>query len=115
MPPVPRAGFTVVEALVATAIVGIAAAALAASLTATGAVRARATARNRAAAIARGQVAELSGRACAAPDTAGVIAVAGATGTWEARRAGAGWTFSDSVRSGRDDVVRFDGSVTCRQ
>lgn len=115
MPPVPRAGFTIVEALVATAIVGIAATALAASLTATGAMRARAAARNLVAAIARAQVAELSGRACAAPDTGGVISVGGAVGTWAAQRAGAGWAFSDSVRAGRADVVLFAGSVACRR
>jgi type II secretory pathway pseudopilin PulG len=114
MPHTTRPAFTVVEALVATTVIGVASAALAAALTATGTLRARAAVRVAAATLPRARIAALAARSCAAPDTAGGIAVSGLTGTWVARRTGAAWTFSDSVHAGPADVFRFDGSVSCR-
>ena len=114
MPPTTRPAFTVVEALVATAVIGVASAALAAAFTATGSLRARAAIRVAAATLPRARIASLAARSCAAPDTAGGIAVSGLRGTWVARRTGAAWTFSDSARASTADAFRFDGSVSCR-
>ena len=93
-----RSAFTVVEALVATMIMGVAGALLAAALTVTTAARRRASLDVRTAALVHERVAVLARRPCAAADTTGTAQVGNATAWWTARRVGSGWAFAESVR-----------------
>lgn len=109
-----RIAFTIVEALVATTIVGIASAALAVSLAASSHLRSRAAARIAAAQIAAQRTGFLSARACAAPDTDGVTAAARGTEVWRARRSAGGWTYSDSITVAPAFTLHTAGTVACR-
>jgi type II secretory pathway pseudopilin PulG len=92
-----RSGLTIVEALIATALMGVAGSMLAASFTVAGTARRNAARDARAAQALRERIAVLSRRPCAAPDTAGVDASGGATVFWTAHRAESAWRYSDSV------------------
>lgn len=105
--------FTLVEALVAIVLVGMAGAALAASFTTGSALRGRATVLTSAAGIAHSRIAALASRSCAAADTSGTTVARGASGSWTARRDGAGWAWSDSLRAGQAVPIRLEGTVTC--
>lgn len=109
----PPPAFTLVEALVAIVLVGMAGAALAASFTTGSALRGRATVLTSAAEIAHSQIAALASRSCAAADTSGTTVAPGASGSWTASRAGAGWAWSDSLRAGQAVPIRLEGAVTC--
>lgn len=116
-------GFSIVEALVATMLVGVASALLASALTVRTVAR-RDAARDATAAAALGDlVGVLAARPCLAADTSAESTRETAMGTalvrWHARRAGAGWAFAESVsvrvgaRNG-SDVVATEGRVSCR-
>lgn len=109
----PRAAFTLVEALVATAIVGLASAAFALSLAANASLRAQASAHANAAELMAARLASLANRACVAPDTAGTATANGATESWRARRIGAAWSYTDSITASPTLTVRGTGLVSC--
>ncbi|MDQ8165451.1 MAG: type II secretion system protein [Gemmatimonadota bacterium] len=115
-------GFSIVEALVATILVGVASTLLASALTVRTVAR-RGAARDAAAAGALGDLLRvLAARPCLAADTSAEstreTAMGKADVRWHARRAGAGWAFAESVsvRLGSDDgrsVVATEGRVPC--
>jgi type II secretory pathway pseudopilin PulG len=92
-----RRGFTIVEALVATMIMGVAGGMLAAAFTVTTAARRRAALDVQSAVQAHERIALLSHRPCVAPDTSGSGSHGAALTWWRAARVPAGWSFSDSV------------------
>jgi len=108
-----RFAFTIVEALVALAVVGIASAALAVSLAASGSLRRRATARLATGQALGARLAMLAARPCTAADTNGVVTAGGITEWWTARRVGAGWAFTDSIGSSTAMETRTSGAVSC--
>lgn len=115
-------GFSIVEALVATMLVGVASALLASALTVRTVAR-RDAARDATAAAALGDLLGLlAARPCVAADTSAESTRETAMGTalvrWHARRSGAGWAFAESVsvRVGTgagSDVVATEGRVPC--
>ena len=109
-----RNAFTIVEALVATTIIGIASAALAISLAANSRLRGRAAARIVAARVATERLGFLSARPCAAADTAGTASSAGTSEAWTARRTAGGWTYTDSIAIPPTFHFRSEGAVPCR-
>ena len=109
-----HSAFTIVEALVATAIVGLASAAFAVALAANGSLRAQASARVVAAQIVAARLASLAARRCAAPDTGGIARADRATESWRARRIGAAWSYTNSITTSTLFVFRATGMVSCR-
>jgi hypothetical protein len=105
---------SVVEALIAVAMLGIAGASLCAAFAATTAARRHAAADTRAADATLARIAWLSRRSCVAADTAGLDADPGGSVAWTARRNGAKWVFTDSVRvNGVRAVTATGGFVAC--
>jgi type II secretory pathway pseudopilin PulG len=92
-----RRGFTIVEALVATMIMGVTGGMLAAAFTVTTAARRRAALDVQSAVQTYERIALLSHRRCSAPDTAGSGAHGAALIWWSATRVTGGWSFADSV------------------
>ena len=109
-----RNAFTIVEALVALVVVGIAGTAWAASLAANGALRSRASARVVAGRLVAARIAALAARSCAAADTGGVASAGTATEAWSAQRDGGRWSYSDSISVAPTLAVRVGGAVACR-
>jgi type II secretory pathway pseudopilin PulG len=113
-------GFSIVEALVATMLVGVASTLLAAALTVRTAAR-RQSARDAVAAHALSDVlSTLARRPCTAADTAAESALETAAGTarvrWAALRSRAGWSFTETLfvaAPGRRTVVATQGRVPC--
>ncbi len=112
----PRArGFSVVEALAATTMLGVAGAMLAAGFGVIGAARARAGLRSGAAILAGERLSLLSRRPCEARDTSGEGRAGTAVSRWAAERTAGGWTFAETTiapRAGPPLVV--EGEVACR-
>lgn len=105
-----RTAFTLVEALVATAVIGVAGATLAAVLGGTAVMRARADADARAAQLFRERIGSLAVRACTAADTQLLSPVE----QWRARRVAASWLYSDTVHvTPAPRVVSMRGAVAC--
>jgi len=115
MPHTFRSAFTIVEALVAATIVGLASAALALSLAASGTLRQRASARTGAAELTVGRVATLGARGCSAADTSGTTASHTLTERWGAQRAGAAWIYADTIAGAPIATVHLFGAVACRR
>ncbi len=111
--PYGREAFTVVESLVAIAVVGIAGAALAVSLTAGGVLRRRASVSVAASAVVAGRIALLAARPCAASDTGGTTSAGEASDAWTARRRGTVWVWADSIESVLLAPILLEGAVTC--
>ncbi len=115
-------GFSIVEALVATMLVGVASTLLASALTVRTVAR-RHSARDAAAARALGDlIATLAARPCTMADTSAVGTRETAAGTaliqWHAHRSAAGWAFAESVSIGAGSaassgVVATQGRVPC--
>jgi len=93
----PAPGFTVVEAIIAIALLGVAAASLASAMAASATLRARAEARFGAAAGTADRVAQLGRRPCAAADTAGSDRRRRTTERWAAARVQQGWAAAETV------------------
>ena len=108
-----RSAFTIVEALVATAIVGLTSAAFALSLAANASLRTRASARTAAAQIVAERLASLAARNCVAADTNGLTVANGAAESWRARRIGAAWSYTDSITASPTFTFRAAGLVSC--
>lgn len=109
-----RTGFSVVEAIVGTTMLGVAAAMLAAALGVLRSVRASADARSASAQAAGERVATLARRSCTAGDTAGVDRRGRAVTRWAATPAGAAWTYADSTSvPGGGPAVVIEGQVLC--
>lgn len=106
--------FTIVEALVATTILGIASAALVASLAANSHLRSRASAKTTAAQLSAERIGFLAARACTAPDSAGATGGAAASELWTARRSAGGWKYTDSIAVAPAFTFQIDGTVACR-
>lgn len=96
----PRA-FTVVEAIIAIALLGVAAASLASAMAASTALRARANARFSAAAGSADRVSQLARRPCAAADTGGAHQRSGITERWSATQTPDGWAVAETVFAAR--------------
>jgi type II secretory pathway pseudopilin PulG len=110
-----RAAFTIVEALVAIAMMGIAGAFLAAAYTVTTAARRSAVLDARSADAVHLRIAFLSRRPCAAPDTSATVLNGRVMEAWRARRSGSGWNFVDSVAMpGAPPRASVTGTVPCR-
>lgn len=109
-------GFTIVEALVATMILGVAGATLVASLAVMRALRTRGQAETAIARSVADHTALLAHRGCAAGDTAGISRTADAVeNRWVATRAAEGWRWADSVFTpGARQAATLAGSVACR-
>lgn len=90
-------GFTVVEALVAVAMLGTGGAMLAASLTVVHGLRARSLAGLAVADAVADHLGVLARRPCTAADTGGVSVAGGAANRWAATRHPRGWLLIDSV------------------
>lgn len=109
-----HAGFSVVEALVATAMLGIAGGLLAATLTVTTATRRRATLELRTARFMHERISDLSRRPCTAPDTSGASRDGPVLEWWTAQRAGGGWAIAESVSvAGLAPGAQARGTVLC--
>jgi prepilin-type N-terminal cleavage/methylation domain-containing protein len=109
-----RAGFTLVEGLVALAVIGVAAGLLASAVTVATAARRRAALDAHAAATLRTRVTMLARRSCADADTAATDRLGGAVVVWTARREGAGWAFVDSLfMPGTTSPPPLRGTVRC--
>lgn len=107
-----RRGFSIVEALVATALVGVASAALAAALTVRTALRRQAGRDAVAARVLHEVSATLARRPCTAVDTSAAQRVVGADVRWQARRVASAWEFLQSVEVG-GAVIVSEGRVPC--
>ena len=109
-------GFTIVEALVATMMFGVAGATLVASLAVMRALRTRGLAETAVARSAADHTALLAQRGCGAGDTAGTSRMAeAAENRWVATRTAEGWQWADSVITpGARQVATLAGSVRCR-
>jgi type II secretory pathway component PulJ len=113
-PVLTRRGFTVVEALVATMIMGVAGGLLAAAFIVTTAARRHAALDMQTAVQVRERIAHLSRRPCAAADTAGTAAHGNALIWWRASRVPEGWSFADSVAlPGAPPRPAATGRVAC--
>ena len=109
-----RSGFTIVEALVATMIMGVAGGMLAAAFTVTTAARRRATLDRHTAVQVHERIALLSRRPCSAADTSGSGTLGAATHWWRATRIANGWAFTDSVTvPGAPARSAIAGTVAC--
>lgn len=107
-----RSAFTLVEALVATAVIGVAGATLAAVLGGTAVMRARALADARAAQLFRERIGTLAVRACNAADTQ----ASSPPERWHARRVAGAWVYADTITvAPAPRVVSLQGSVSCLQ
>jgi type II secretory pathway pseudopilin PulG len=109
-----RTGFSIVEALIALALMGVAGGLLAATFTVAGAARRSAALQAQGAAVLRTRIALLSRRPCSAADTSGVDQVGGARDAWRAQRVDAGWEFTDSVAVPGAAPKTLTGRVRCR-
>jgi type II secretory pathway pseudopilin PulG len=110
-----QSGFSIVEALVALAMMGIAGGLLAATFTVTLAARRSAALDVHSAAVVRTRIAVLARRPCSAADTSGVDQLDGAVDTWSARRTESAWEFSDSLAiPGVAARAPLSGRVRCR-
>jgi type II secretory pathway pseudopilin PulG len=109
-------GFTIVEALVATVMFGVAGATLVASLAVMRAVRVRGLAEFAVARAASDHRAMLAHRACSAADTSGVLTTVDAVEhRWSATRVPEGWRWVDSVFTpGARQSAALAGSIRCR-
>lgn len=116
-------GFSIVEALVAMILVGVASALLAAALTVRTVARRDAARDATAAAALIDLLGMLAARPCMAADTSAEATRETAMGSaqvrWHARRSGAGWAFAESVsvRAGAgngSNVIATEGRVPCR-
>ena len=115
-------GFSIVEALVATMLVGVASTILASALTVRTAAR-REGALDAAAARALADLLRaLAARPCWAADTSAELTRETSAGTalvrWQARRSGSGWAFAESVsvRAGTapgSTGVETEGRIAC--
>jgi type II secretory pathway component PulJ len=109
-----RRGFTVVEALVATMIMGVAGGMLAAAFTVTTAARRRAALDTQTSIQVQERIAFLSRRPCSAADTSGSGTAGAATHWWRATRVADGWTFTDSLAiPGAPPRPASAGTVAC--
>jgi type II secretory pathway pseudopilin PulG len=111
----PRAAFTIIEALVATAMLGVAGASLAATLTVVATVQNRAALRAATAAAGGRRLNALVRRPCTAPDTAGADAAGPVLDAWTARRTGGSWVFADTLRAPGAPAAVIGGTVPCRR
>lgn len=111
----PRAaGFSVIEAIVATTMLGVAAAMLAATLGALRTFRATAEARAASALAVGERVATLARRPCASGDTAGSERLGRAITRWGATRSGAAWSYAESTAApGGGPALVIEGRVPC--
>ena len=109
----PRAGFSIVEALVATVMMGIAGGLLSAAFTVATAARRSALRDTDAALALRTRVALLARRPCSAGDTAGVEVHGPTTVAWSAHRTESGWSFTDTVSVAGAAPLRAAGTVPC--
>jgi type II secretory pathway component PulJ len=109
-----RTGFSVVEAIVATTMLGVVGAMLAGTFSVVRAARARAEARGASALVVAERVATLARRPCTAADTAGGDRLGRAISRWAANRSGAAWAFADSTTApGSGPPVVIAGQVPC--
>ena len=109
-----RSAFSLVEVLVALALLGVAAAGLAAAVTAERRLRAIALQRSSAASAVRDRLEALAARPCARGDTAGVRALATGTEHWRALATSGAWLVVDSVSSsGSGPGIRVEARVAC--
>ncbi len=109
-----RTGFSVVEAIVATTMLGVAGAMLAGTFSVLHAMRAHAAARAASSVAVAERVAVLARRPCAAGDTAGADRLGRAVSRWGARGLGAAWAFADSTAApGGGPPVVTSGQVSC--
>lgn len=114
MPKPSRDGFTLVEAVVATAMMSVAGGLLATGLTVVTVARRRADIDAWGAQALREHVSLLAGRSCALPDTGAVDRLGEATDRWSARRSGGTWVFVDSVSvPGAPPRAAMGGIVLC--
>jgi type II secretory pathway pseudopilin PulG len=110
-----RTGFSIVEALVAIAMMGVAGGFLAAAFTVSTVARRRAELDSRTAALVHERVASLARRSCALADTSGSSSAGASREWWTARRAESGWIFSESVVvAGVPPRAALTGAVPCR-
>ena len=107
-------GFTVVEALVAVAMLGAAGTALAIAFATSSAIRARAQSDAHAAAAVADRMALLARRPCAGRDTGAVRSAGAVSERWTAVRSPAGWAFRVSVTVvGAPASTVVTGEVLC--
>lgn len=110
-----RNGFTIVEALVATVMFGVAGATLVASLTVMRALRMRALAELAVAEAAANHAALLARRPCSAADTSGASLERAVQYRWSAARSPEGWRLVDSVATaGARETAALTGYIACR-
>lgn len=109
-----RGAFSIVEALVATAMLGIAGSALVVALGVAGSIRARGAADSGAAAATADRIALLARRPCASADTSATERRGALTDRWAARHDAAGWAFAETVSAaGATTPGTAAGVVTC--
>ena len=107
-------GFTVVEAVIAIALLGVAGASLASAMAASTAIRTRAKARDGAAAGLADRLAQLARRPCSAADTAGVDRRNGIAEHWSAKRTIPGWAAVETVQvAGIQEAAVMTVIVAC--
>jgi type II secretory pathway pseudopilin PulG len=112
MPATSRHAFTIVEAVVATAVLGCCAAAMVAALYVGSVVGRRGALDAATARAARAWVRTAAARACTAPDTAGLGAMERGAASWSLTHDGAGWRVVLHATDGRT-VRTVEARVPC--
>lgn len=108
-------GVSVVEALVAVSLLGLAGTSLAASFSVVARADTAARVALAAADAARERVALLSARSCGASDTGASMLAGAARTTWRANRVPEGWAWFDTTTiPARAHRVVLAGTVRCR-
>jgi prepilin-type N-terminal cleavage/methylation domain-containing protein len=107
-------GFSLVEALVALALFGVAAGLLAGAMTVTVAARRRAELERHTSVAVHERIALLARRPCAAADTGGAPAAGATREWWSATRSGGAWVLVDSIATvGTAPRSAVRGEVAC--